>query len=240
MTNVKFIKQIICYGVIILLCSTAKIYSQEDATQSKNSSGLFLNAYIYPASLLVSALVASLNEDDEDDDNYKPEKTEEDDSYFTNIYLTFELGINKAYSCFITPSYQGWNYTASGYKEKGGLNHDRLGGDFGLRFYLSGDQNFNGFFIQATGGIYYFSRAITYEEDPIKKASYKAVLYQGMGYLGYKWEDIYLSIGAGYNHYKDKKLSYRYKEERRELREDMAFRGFVFDVAIAIRIPVIK
>ncbi|MFH0975404.1 MAG: hypothetical protein V1874_06440 [Spirochaetota bacterium] len=229
----KYVRWVLIYMIIFALVFTAKLYAQEDATPSENSPRRYFNAYIYPASLILTCLMLP-DSDNDKDSNYTTEKTEKDRTYFTNIYLTFEFIPINPLSIIITPSYQGWNFTDEGYEDKGKLNHDRIGGDLGLRLYFTGNPNLDGFFIQATGGMYYFSRDINYKDNSVKTASYRAVLYQGMGYIGYKYGVACFSIGAGYNYYKDKKLSYKYKDERYDLREDMAQRGFAIDVSLSI------
>jgi hypothetical protein len=234
MINNSIIKRILIYVIILTFFFALKAYAQEDSIPDENISRRYFGAYVYPVTLVLTCLMLPDSKDNKDK-NYTNEKTEEDNTYFTNIYFTFEFNITNPLSIIIAPSYQGWNFADVGYEEKGKLNHDRIGGDIGWRLYFTGNPNKNGFFIQATGGMYYFSRDINYNKDPIKTASYRAVLYQGMGYIGYVYDAACFSVGAGYNYYKDKKLSYKYKDERHDLREDMNQRGFAIDVSLAIR-----
>lgn len=234
MINNGIIKRIIIYIIILTLFFVSKAYAQEDPIPAENLPRRYFGAYVYPVTLVLTCLMLPDSKDNQNS-NYTSEKTEEDNTYFTNIYSTFEFNITNPLSIIITPSYQGWNFADVGYEKKGNLNHDRIGGDLGWRIYFTGNPNANGFFIQATGGMYYFRRDINYKKDPIKTASYRAVLYQGMGYIGYMYGAACFSVGAGYNYYKDKKLSYQYKDERYDLREDMTQRGFAIDVSLAIR-----
>ncbi|MBN1183378.1 MAG: hypothetical protein JXB49_13890 [Bacteroidales bacterium] len=238
MTDKKIISILASFFAIVIFLISSKLFAQENEIATQESSGFFINVHFYPASLVLSAIVAG--DSDSNDDNNVTEKTEQHDYYFTNIYFTFEFGTFNFLSLVITPSYQGWNSTEDGYEDKGKFNHDRIGSDFGFRIYLTGDQNANGFFLQAIYGIYYLSREIEYPNQPINTATYEATLHQGMGYIGYQYGCVNFSIGIGYNYYKEKKLKYQYSNERTELRDDMTQRGLAFDASFTIKIPVIK
>ncbi len=225
--------------VLILFCFSA-LYAQETSTGS--IIGKYINIYLYPASTLGSILVACVNGDQSEEQNQseKDELHKEGKIYFTNLYATVEFLVSDPFTMTVTPSYQGWNFRGKGYDNEGRLNHDRTGSDFGFRYYTGG--NPDGFFVQGTGGMYYFSRDIKYLNDPVPLARYRATLYQVMGYIGYVNNiGLCVSLGAGYNYYKDRSLSYRYNDEKKDLTKYLAQREFVFDFSISGRLgPVVR
>ncbi len=243
MISNRIVKWGIVFYIIIALFTVSKLYAQDESS-SGGSLGRYYNVYFYPVSLIASIAsmftLNSLFDDSEQptDTNEKNEGHKEGKFLFANIYTTFELLVSDPFTIVITPSYQGWNYRFTGHDDKGNMNHDRIGSDLGVRLYTEGKPE--GFFLQATGGMYYFKRNLKYLNDPIETAKYRAILYQGMGYAGYVLDDFCVSFGAGYNYYKDRSLSYQYDSERTNLTKSLALRGLTFDVAFSCKLSTVK